>query len=137
MDDGAMPEALAELLSSSVAAADLPGEDAYALASMFGEYGDALQECVTSAEQLTTESPPPKLGKCCCQNCVHDFFTHHTVAAKEAFAKMTRLKAEVVKRDLTRKVPCAHKGKSKARMCPIIVGSDGESSEEEGEVRNQ
>jgi hypothetical protein len=64
---------------------------------------------------------------CCCNGCVHDFFTNHTAAAKETHGKLSRLKSEVEKRDRTRCVPCAHKGESKARICLQSVLAQVES----------
>jgi hypothetical protein len=105
-DDAAGADALAELMSDSVAAADQSGGDAFALASMFGDWGDAIQECIHSAEQLPAGGPPMERD-CCCNGCVHDFFTHHTAAAKETHGKLSRLKSEVEKRDRTRCVQCS------------------------------
>jgi hypothetical protein len=96
--DALMADAIIGLLDDSAVAADLPGGESYALASLFGEeWGDAMEETLEAVANID-DRPIPELKACCCNNCLTDFFVNHPTTARNAFtttSSMTELKAEL------------------------------------------
>jgi hypothetical protein len=129
--DALMADAIIGLLDDSAVAAELPGGEYYALASMFGEdWGDAMEGTLEAVANID-DRPTPELKACCCNNCLTEFFVSHPTAARNAFTTMTELKAELQTTECTDCAPVPHKGKSRPRMSTLSLS---ESSEEDGEV---